>query len=213
MDHQDYPEAVFVPFTPTGLMIQTACLGLDQMIRTATNIDGALPVDRYPQTITNIDDFTYFRTADDVALDLTFQWIPESSGKIDKFFMNFCTIGNMTAHTDDGNFWDTVHITITRVGGQDVLFDRTYATGLDEFDAVAEVRTFIVSDPVWGADMKIRAGNPLNIRIRTANTKTPTNIMHFGLVPFFPQQIKVNTADIQYWAQSGIMFYVSRDQE
>ena len=208
----EYPEAVFVPFTPTGLMIETSAAGLDEIIRTALNPSGAIPIDRAPQTITNIDDFSYFRTADDTALDVTFQWIPEATGKIDKFYVNLATIGNMTGFTNDGNFWDTVIITITRHGGDDILWTRTYNTGLAEFDANTEVREFIIADPIINQSFRIRAGNPLNIRIQTTNTKTPTNVMHWGIVPFFPQQIPATAADVQYWSQSGILWFISRDR-
>ena len=194
-------------------MIETSAAALDQLIRTSLNTDTAIPIDRPPQTITNIDDFTYFRAADDVALDVTFQWVPESSGKIDKFFINFAAIGNMTAFTDNQNVFDSVILTITRAGGNDVLFQRTYPTGLDDFNANTEVREFIIADPIWGANMKIRAGNPLNIRIQTTNTKTGTNVMHFGLVPFFPQQIPATAADVQFWSHSGIMWFISRERD
>ena len=209
----DYPEAVWLPLTPTGLMIQDTANGLKGLTRTALNPDGAIPSDRYPQTLTNINDITYHRTAVASDLDLTFQWIPEASGKIDKFFINIATIVNMTTDTGGSYTFDSARVTITRVGGDDVLFDQVFPTGLSARTDVDDADLFIIAQPVWGADFKIRAGNPINIRVRTSSTIVATIVFHSGFCPFFPQQIPAGTSDEQYWATSGIMWYISRDQD
>ncbi len=201
-----YPEAIFVPLIDTATMATTNVSDLDEIIRTALNTGGGLPTDvNIPQTISNLNTLAYHTTADDTAFDTTYTWTPPITGKIEKFFVNICMIGNMTAHTDNGNFWDTVRVTMTK-GGEDVLWDNRYTTGLAEFDAVGEARLFIVAEPVWGNDFFVRGGSPIDIRVRTTNTKTITNVMHWGMVPFFPVTADSNS---KFFSQSGIVFHIS----
>ncbi len=201
-----YPKAIFVPLIDTATMNTTNVSDVDEIIRTALTVGGAIPTDvNIPQTISNLNTMAYYRTTDDVAFDTTYQWIPPITGKVDKFFLNVCMIGNMDAFTDDGNFWDTVRITVTK-GGSDVYYDQIFPTGLAEFDAAGEVRLFIVAQPVWGNDFFVRGGSPVDIRIRTTNTKTPTNVMHWGMVPFFPTTADSNS---KFFSQSGIVFHIS----
>ena len=174
----EYPEAVWVPLIPTGLMIEDTASGLQLLGRTALNTDGAIPVDRIPQTLTNIDKMSYFRTADEVNLDVTFQWVPEATGKIDKFFINLACIMNMTADTNGGVTFDDVQVTLTRVGGADLLWDQVFPTGFAQATDLDDADLFIVAHPVWGADLRIRAGNPINIRVRATSTISGTNTSH-----------------------------------
>ena len=210
MENQDYPEAVWVPLTPTGLMVSSiAANDIDGIIRTANTVGGALPTDRYPITISNTNVITYQAGAADIAMDQTYQWVPEASGQVNKFYINLCAVMNMTSFTDDQNIWDTTRVTITRVGGTDIVFDRTYPNGTSV--GAVEHHLHIISESVLDKSFKIREGNQLDIRVRTTNTKTPTNITSWGLCPFFPQQIPAAAADPIYFASSGIMFYISRD--
>ena len=208
----EYPEAVWVPFTPIGTMTSSLTAStMDTIDRTAIGAASRLPLDRYPQTITNTDVITYQTAAADVAFDQTYVWIPESNGKIDKFFINLGMIANMTAWTDNQNIWDSIIVTITRQGGNDVIFNRTYGVAR-ALGAICH-HLFIVADSVTENTIKLRSGNPLEIRVQTTNTKTITNITSFGLVPLFPQQIPAAAADPLFWAHSGIMFFISRDRK
>ena len=174
MDHQDYPEAVWVPLTPTGTMTSSLTAStLDSLVRTALTTNSPIPIDRYPQTITNTDILTFQSGAADAAIDQTFQWIPEASGQVNKFFINIGLLMSMTVNSSNQNVWDSSRVTITRVGGDDVVFDRTYNVN-NSVNAV-EHHEFIIADSVIDKSFKIREGNPLNIHIRTTNTKTATN--------------------------------------
>ena len=211
MDHQDYPEAVWVPLTPTGTMTSGLLANeTDSLVRTALTTGAPIPIDRYPQTITNTNIITFQSGAADAAIDQTFQWIPEASGNVNKFFINIGLLMSMTAFTDNENIWDTSRVTITRVGGGDIVFDRTY--NVNNSVGAVEHHEFIIADSVLDKSFKIREGNPLDIRIRTTNTKTITNTSAWGIMPFFPQQIPAAAADILLWTYSGIQFYISRDQ-
>ncbi len=209
----EYPQAVWVPLIPTGLMIEDTASGLQLLGRTALNTDSAIPVDRIPQTLTNIDKMAYQRTADETDLDITFQWVPEASGKIDKFFINLACIMNQTAWTSGGTTFDDITVTLTRVGGQDVLWNQVFPTGFAEAGDLDDADLFIVAHPVWGADMKIRAGNPINIRVQARSTADQTNTSHLGFLPVFPQQIPATAADPQFWSHSGILFFITRDRK
>ena len=209
----EYPEAVWVPLIPQGTMFEDTASGLQSITRTALNTDSAIPIDRIPQTLTNIDKMAYQRSADDTDFDATFQWIPEASGKIDKFFINIATLMHITAWTSNGVTFNSVTITITRTGGNDELYREVFPTGLAQAGDDEDADLFIVSQPVWGADLRIRAGNPINIRVQTANTKVATNTFHSGLCPIFPQQIPATAADPQFWSHSGILFFITRDRK
>ncbi len=204
-----YPEAIFVPLIDTATMRTENVSDIDEIIRTSgTSVAGntALPTDvNIPQTISNLNTMAYYRTSDDTAFDTTYQWVPPITGKIEKLFVNICMIGSMTAHTDNGNFWDTVRVTITK-GGDDNIIDHIIPTGLAEFDAVGEARLFIVAEAVWGNNFFVRGGSTVDIRVRTTNTKTITNVMHWGMVPFFPTTADSNS---KFFSQSGIVFHIS----
>ncbi len=207
----EYPEAVWVPITPTGTMSSGLLAStIDTITRTALGSGGFIPLDRYPQTLTNTDILTFQTAAADVAFDQTYVWIPEATGMVNKFFINIGMIMSMTAWTDNQNVWDTVQVTITRQGGDDVIFDRTYAVG-QSVGAIGH-HLFLIADSVTETPIRIRAGNPLEIHIRTTNTKTITNISSFGLMPFYPQQKPASAADPLFWTHSGILWFISRDR-
>ena len=138
--------------------------------------------------------------------------MPEASGVINKFFINIATIMHITSWTSNGVTFDSATITLTRVGGQDVLYQQNFPTGLAQAGDDEDADLFIIAHPVINQSFKIRAGNPINIRVQTTNTKVATNTFHSGLCPFFPQQIPITAADVLFWAHSGIMFYISRDR-
>ena len=208
-----YSEAVWVPFLVQGSMIATSLLAsdLNGIIRTAETTGSVPPTDRYPQTITTTNILAPDVGAADTAVDETCQWIPEVSGTLDKLFINICAMANMTAWTDNQNVWDTTRITITRVGGTDIILDSTYVNGTS-MGAVSH-HLHIVADSIRLPGIKVRAGQQLDIRVRTTNTKTITNVTSWGIVPFFPQQIPGKAADPLFWAHSGIMFYITRDRK
>ncbi len=193
-------------------MIEVAADGLTGLTRTALNPESAIPIDRYPQTISNITNINYQRTVDDANLDVTFQWIPEATGRIDKFFINIATIMAITARTADGVTFNDVTITITKTGGDDVLYEEAFATGLGERTANADDDLFIVAHPVLNQSFNIRAGNAMNIRVRATMTVGTGATAHMGICPFFPQQVPATAADVLFWAHSGIMFYISRNR-
>ncbi len=207
----EYPEAVWVPITPTGTMTSSLLAStLDSLTRTALGAAGNIPADRYPQTLTNTDILSFQTAAADVAFDQTYVWIPEATGKINKFFINIGMLMSMTAWTDNQNVWNTCQVTITRQGGNDVIFDRTY--NVERSVGAIGHHLFIIADSVIDNSISLRAGNPLEIHIQTTNTKTITNISSFGIMPFFPQQIPAAAADPLFWAHSGILFFISRDR-
>ena len=209
----EYPEAVWVPLTPQGTMIEDTADGLKSLTRTALNVDSAIPVDRYPQTISNITNINYQRTADDADLDVTFQWIPEATGRIDKFFINIATIMNMPTRTADGVTFDSATITITKTGGDDVLYTQVFPTGLVERTAADDADLFIIAHPVLNQSFNVRAGNAMNIRVQAAMTVGTGATAHMGICPFFPQQIPAAAADVLFWAHSGVMFFITRDRK
>jgi len=208
----EYPEAVWVPLTPQGTMLEDTADGLKSLTRTSLNTESAIPVDRYPQTITNITNINYQRTSDDTNLDVTFQWIPEATGRIDKFFINIACIMNMTARTADGVTFNDVTVSLTKVGGDDEIYTQVFPTGLAQRTTADDADLFIVAHPVLNQSFNIRAGNPINIRVRASMTVGATATGHLGICPFFPQQIPATAADVLFWAHSGIMFYISRNR-
>ena len=130
-----YPEAIFVPFIDTTILVTNTVSTFDFLARTAKNVSSALPTDvNIPQIISNLDAVGFASAGDDTAYDKTFQWIPPITGKVDKFFLNFAIIMNMSARTADDATFDDVIITITK-GGEDVYYRETFATGLAALDA------------------------------------------------------------------------------
>ena len=190
-----YAEAVWVPLTPTGTMGADSLLAstLDTLRRTADNVGSVIPIDRYPQTITTNDIMAEQITADDTALDQSFQWIPENTGTLDKMFINLAVLMEMTVATSGSQIWDTIRVTITRVGGTDVMLDRTY--NIARTVSAIGHHLEIIADSVYLAGTKVRAGNQLDIRVRTTNTKSMTNTSTLVL------------------AHSGVMFYITRDRK
>ncbi len=207
-----YSEAVWIPLTPVGTM-GTGLLAsdLDSVVRTAETVASALPIDRYPQTITTNDILLEQIGASDAVVDTTFQWVPENSGQLDKMFINLAILANMTVATSGSQIWHDIRVTISRVGGQDMILDKTYPIDLT-ISAIGH-HLEIVADSITDKSIKIRAGNQLDIRIRTTNTKSMTNTTTWGIIPFFPQQIPPAVADPLFWAHSGVMFYITRDRK
>ena len=185
---------------------------LNDISRTAISSNSDTASDRAPQTISNTDVVTLYGAANDAEYDETFQWVPEASGKLDKFYLNIAMFTNIDS-VDGGSITLTsVTVTITREGGDDVLWEQTFPTGFAALSTNQDTDLFVIQNPVWGSDLKIRAGNPLNIRIRTTSTIANTVVFRTGMVPFFPQAIPATAADPQFWSHSGILFFVSRDQ-
>ena len=209
---QDYPEAVWLEFIPTGTMQTETIAELNAITRSAAASGGNIGIDRCPLTVSNIDSINFAPNTADTDYDQTFQWVPEASGKIDKFFINIATMMHIESISGGSATFDSMTLTITRQGGDDVLFQRTFPTGIAARTGDEDLDLFIVSEPVWGADMKIRAGNPLNIRIQTTITQVATVSTDTGLCNFFPQQTPSGTGEILFFGHSGIMWYISRDQ-
>ncbi len=193
-------------------MLEELADGLTGLTRTALNNDSAIPIDRYPQTISNISNINYQRTADDANLDVTFQWIPEATGRIDKFFINIATMMHITARTADGVTFNDATISFTKVGGQDVFYTQVFPTGITERTADEDTDLFIVAHPVLNQSFNIRTGNPINIRVQASMTVGTGATAHMGICPFFPQQIPITAGDVLFWAHSGVMFYISRNR-
>ncbi len=209
---QDYPEAVWLPITPSGALSEELVSELNALTR-STGAQGArIGIDRCPQTITNLDNVQIQQAAADANFDQTYQWIPEASGKINKFFVSIAAHMNVDSISSGSATLQSIILTITREGGDDVLFERTFPSGLAARTTDEDADLFIVQEPVWGADMKIKAGNPLNIRIQIIQVQAATVVSDVGIVPLFPQQIPATTGTATFWGHTGIMWYISRDQ-
>ena len=210
---QDYPESVWIPFIPRGATMHAdLASGLTTLTRAALSVGSETSIDRTPVTITNTNVVTLYGAANDADYDETFQWVPEASGKIDKFYLSLAMFANLES-VDGGSITLTsVKVTITREGGDDVLWSQVFPTGFSSMNTDEDTQLFIIQNPVWGADMKIRAGNPLNIRIEGTTTVADTVVFRSGMVTFFPPAIPAAAADPQLWGYSGIEFFISRDQ-
>ncbi len=87
------------------------------------------------------------------------------------------------------------------------MWTQTFATGFAIQDAAAEVRMFVVAEPIWGNSFFVRGGSPINIRIQTSTIWDTANITwEMGLVPFFPTTADSNS---KFFSQSGIIFHIS----
>ncbi len=209
----EYPEAVWVPLTPTGTMSRELVSELNALTRSTAASGGNIGIDRCPQTITNIDNLVIQQAAADANFDQTFQWVPEASGKIDKFFVNIGAHMNVESITGGSATLESITLTITREGGDDVLFERTFPSGIAARTVDEDADLFVVQEPIWGANLRIRAGNPLNIRVQITQVQSGTVVSDVGLVPFFPQQIPSTTGEAMFWGHSGILWFISRDRK
>ena len=209
----EYPEAVWLPITPSGALSEELVSELNALTRSTGASGGLIGIDRCPQTITNIDNLQIQQAAADANFDQTYQWVPEASGKIDKFFVNIAAHMNIDSISSGSATLQSVTLTITRQGGDDVLFERVFPSGLAARTVDEDADLFIVQEPIWGQSMRIRAGNPLNIRIQITQVQAATVVSDVGLVPFFPQQIPATTGTATFWGHSGIMWYISRDRK
>ena len=209
----DYPEAVWLPLTPSGTMSRELVSELNALTRSTAASGANIGIDRCPQTITNIDNLVIQQATADANFDQTFQWVPEATGKINKFFVNIAAHMNIESVSAGSATLANITLTITRQGGDDVLWEQTYPSGLPARTVDEDADLFIVQEPVWGADLKIRAGNPLNIRVQITQVQAATVVSDVGLVPFFPQQIPSTTGEVMFWGHSGIMWYISRDRK
>ena len=200
-----YPKAIFVPLIHTQAMSTTNVSDLDTITRTTTG--GRLPTDvNIPQTISNLNTMAYHDFGDDTNIDTIIEWVPPITGKVDKFFINFATLCNVTVRSGDDVTFESVTITLTK-GGNDVLWTQTFPTSFAIQDAAGEVRMMIVAQPIWGNDFFVRGGSPLSIRIQTSTIGDTANITwEMGLVPFFPTTIDSNS---KFFSQSGIIFHIS----
>ncbi len=205
----NYPEAVFVPIADTQAMSTTNVSDLDTITRTALNTDSAIPVEaNLGETFSNLNTMAYHDYGDDTNIDRIFQWIPEATGRVTKFFINLATLCNVTTRSSDAVNFGSVQVTISKVGGNDRYFDQTFATGFADQDAVGETRMFIISQPIIGRGFPIRKGNPLNIHIRTVTLGDTANIVfEMGIVPLFPATIDSNS---KFFSRSGVLFYIER---
>ncbi len=209
----EYPEAVWLPITPSGALSEELVSELNALTRSTGASGGLIGIDRCPQTITNIDNLQIQQAAADANFDQTYQWVPEASGKIDKFFVNIAAHMNIDSISSGSATLASVTLTITRQGGDDVLFERVFPSGLAARTVDEDADLFIVQEPIWGQSMRIRAGNPLNIRVQITQVQAATVVSDVGLVPFFPQQIPATTGTATFWGHSGIMWYISRDRK
>ena len=205
----NYPEAVFVPLQDTQALASTVPADLDTITRTALNVSGAIPIEgNLGDTFTNLNVMAFHDYGDDTNIDRVFQWIPEATGRISKFFINIATLCQVTSRTADSVIFESVQITLSKVGGSETYFDQSFGTGFALQDATDEVRMFIVSQPVIGRGFPIRKGNPINIHVRTTTTGDSGGITwEMGIPPLFP-----NTADAltKFWTRSGVLFYIDR---
>ena len=205
----NYPEAVFVPIADTQVMATTNVSDLDTITRTALNPDSAIPVEaNLGETFSNLNTMAFHAFTNDTNIDRTYQWIPEATGRVTKFFINLATLCDVTTRSGDDVTFTNVQITISKVGGTDRYFDQSFATGFALQDAVGETRMFIVSQPIIGRGFPIRKGNPLNIRIRTTTIGDTANIVfRMGIVPLFPATIDSFS---KFFSRSGVLFYIER---
>ena len=152
----EYPEAVWVPITPTGTMSRELVSELNALTRSTGAQGSRIGIDRCPQTITNIDNMVIQQAAADADFDQTFQWVPEASGRIDKFFVNIGAHMNIESVTGGDATLQSVTLTITREGGDDVLFERVFVSGIAARTVDEDADLFVVQEPVWGANLRIR---------------------------------------------------------
>ena len=207
---QRQPTPVFVPFLDVQSLTSSNVSDLDEIIRTTAR-DGEIPTDpNIPQIISNLNAFAYSTAADLAQYNVTCQWTPMSSGHVAKMWVNIAMVGDMTGFTDETVTWDTVQITLTEAGTNNVLWDRSYNTGITIFNLAGETRMFIIAQPVDNQSFFVEQGVAVNIHLRTTSTQTTGGTdpnMFFGLAPFFPL-----TADAfsKFFSQSGIVFYLDR---
>ncbi len=205
----NYPEAVFVPLQDTQALASTVPSDLDTITRTALNPDSAIPIEgNLGDTFTNLNVMAFHDYGDDTNIDRMFQWVPESTGRVTKFFINIATLCQVTGRTADSVTFENVTITLSRVGGADKYYSQSFGTGFALQDATDEVRMFVVAQPIIGRGFPIRKGNPINIHIETTTTGDSAGITwEMGIPELFPI-----TADSlsKYWYRSGILFYIER---
>ena len=209
----EYPEAVWLPITPSGALSEELVSEFNALTRSTGASGGNIGINRCPQTITNLDNVQIQQAAADANFDQTYQWVPEASGRIDKFFVNIAAHMNIESISSGSATLQSVVLTITRQGGDDVLYERTFPSGLAARTTDEDADLFIVQEPVWGANMRIRAGNPLNIRVQIIQVQSATVVSDVGLVPLFPQQVPATAGTATFWGHTGILWYISRDRK
>ena len=202
-----YPEAIFIPFITTQAMSTTNVSDLDTITRTTLNVNSSQPLDvNIPQTISNLNTMAYHDYGDDTNLSQSFQWVPPETGLINKMFLNFAVLCNVTTRSSDDVTFESVQVSI-RKGDDDLIKPLVYPTGFSAQDAVGEVRMLIVTDPIWNNEFFVRKGSPITITVSSTTTGDTANIVfEMGLVPFFPTTIDSNS---KFFSQSGIIMYLS----
>ena len=202
-----YPEAIFIPFITTQAMNTTNVSDLDTITRTTLNPNSSQPIDvNIPQTISNLNTMAYHDYGDDTNILQRFEWVPPESGLVNKLFLNFAILCNVTARSSDDVTFESVQISI-RKGDDDLIKPKNYGTGFAIQDAAGEVRMFIVADALWNNEFFVRKGSPITITIESITTGDTANITwEMGLVPFFPTTIDSNS---KFFSQSGIVMHLS----
>ena len=140
----EYPEAVWLPITPSGALSEELVSEFNALTRSTGASGGNIGIDRCPQTITNLDNVQIQQAAADANFDQTYQWVPEATGRIDKFFVNIAAHMNIESISSGSATLQSVILTITRQGGDDVLYERTFPSGLAARTTDEDADRFVV---------------------------------------------------------------------
>ena len=207
---QRFPSKMVIPITDTQATATTNISDLDEIIRTTPTQANTIPVDDYSRLFSNLNSMQYHDYGDDTEIDRTFTYMPEASGNLDKIVLHFGVLLNMTARSSDASTFTTLAITISDVGGKQILH-RTYSTGLAESDAAAEVRMFIVAESVSTQHHTIQEGSPINIHIvSSGNTLSANHTWEMGIPHLFPLTIDTGS---KWLYEPNITFHISRMRE
>ncbi len=208
---QRQPEAIFVPFMDTSNLRDLTVSNIDEII--FSPLVGATATDpTIPQIISNLNEMPFAAAPDITAMDHTVQWVPKSSGRIVKMFVNIAVAAEMPTHTDEDIDINTITVSVSEVGTGNTIWANTYTPGLAQFNAALEERMFIIRESIDNQSFSVNQGVAINIRVSATITQgtggtDPTFFM--GTSPFFPM-----TADTisKMFSVSGIVFYLDRER-
>ncbi len=199
-----HPTPYFAPFTDTTEMNSVVVSNMDTITASSLDTDSNIR-----ETISNLNNIAYHSSADNTAYNVNSVWTPPASGLLVKFTINLAVLMEMTAFTDNGATFQRVDVTLTEVGTENVIWSQQYVTGFAEVVAITDVEMFVARETVSNQSYKVSEGVPININVTTVFAQTATNVVTFGIVPFFP--LTINTFS-KFFTRSGIVFYIDRER-